>query len=78
MKNFSPKIEIINHFDKLIRKVEVDFEESNEKYNDKQVLGELLTQIKEDKMNYWKKQHSNVFDLKFWNGKSNSWEKDDY
>ena len=39
MAYFSPKIEIINHFDKLINRVDIDFEESLEKYNDQQVLG---------------------------------------
>lgn len=37
----SPKIEIINHFDDLIHRVDIDIEESLEKYNDKQILGDL-------------------------------------
>ena len=42
MAKFSPKIEIINHFDNLINKVDIDIDISLEKYNDEQVLGELL------------------------------------
>ena len=41
MERFSPKIEIINHFDKLINRVDIDFEESLEKYNTQQVIGKL-------------------------------------
>ena len=32
MISFSPKIEIINHFDKLIHKVDIDIEDVLEKY----------------------------------------------
>ena len=38
---FSPKIEIINHFDNLISQVDIDIEESLEKYKQDQVFGEL-------------------------------------
>ena len=41
MANLSPKIEIINHFDNLIQKVDIDIDQSIEKYKDDQVLGEL-------------------------------------
>jgi hypothetical protein len=41
MKSFNPKIEIINHFDKLINRVDIDIETCLEKYNENQVLGEL-------------------------------------
>ena len=37
----SPKIEIINHFDNLIHRVDIDIEECLEKYNEEQVLGDL-------------------------------------
>ena len=37
----SPKIEIINHFDNLIQRVDIDIENSLEKYNEKQVIGDL-------------------------------------
>ena len=42
MERFSPKIEIINHFDKLINKVDIDIDSNLGKYNDKQLLGEQL------------------------------------
>ena len=38
---FSSKLEIINHFDKLIQRVDIDIEECLEKYNQDQVLGDL-------------------------------------
>ena len=41
MAYFSPKIEIINHFDKLINRIDIDIDESLEKYNDKKILGDF-------------------------------------
>ena len=41
MTSISPKIEIINHFDKLINRIDIDIENSLEKYDDKRILGEL-------------------------------------
>ena len=38
---FSPKIEIINHFDELINRVDIEFDECLEKFDEKQVLGNL-------------------------------------
>ena len=38
---FSPKIEIINHFDNLINRVDIDIEQCIEKYNNHQLLREL-------------------------------------
>ena len=58
MTSFSPKIEIINHFDKLINKVDIEFEESLENYNEKQYIGELnyIKKIdKVDKIGYWQR-----------------------
>ena len=43
MSRFSPKIEIINHFDNLINKVDIDIDSNLEKYNDEKVIGELIT-----------------------------------
>ena len=40
-KTVSPKIEIINHFDNLIQRVDIDIEESLEKYNEEQILRDL-------------------------------------
>ena len=42
MTRFSPKIEIINHFDNLINKVDIDIEQSLEKYNNEDILSQLL------------------------------------
>ena len=41
MSRFSPKIEIINHFDNLINRVDIDIEHCIEKYNNHQLLREL-------------------------------------
>ena len=41
MDRFSPKIEIINHFDNLINRVDIDIDECLEKYNQEQTIGEL-------------------------------------
>ena len=41
MLRYSPKIEIINYFDNLINRVDIDIESSFEKYNF-EVLGEIL------------------------------------
>ena len=41
MERFSPKIEIINHFDELIQRVDIEIEETLKKYNDNPVLEEL-------------------------------------
>ena len=38
--SFSRKIEIINHFDELINRVDIEFDECLEKYNEQQVLGD--------------------------------------
>ena len=40
MAVLSPKIEIINHFDKLINRVDIDIDECLEKYKD-EILGDL-------------------------------------
>ena len=42
MSRFSPKIEIINHFDNLINKVDIDIDHRLENYNGEQTLRELL------------------------------------
>ena len=41
MESSIPKLEIIQDFDSLINRVEIDIKESLEKYNGDQVLGEL-------------------------------------
>ena len=46
---FSPKIEIINHFDELINRVDIEFEECLEKYNEQHVLDDLECFEKENR-----------------------------
>ena len=43
MSWFSPKIEIINHFDDLINKIDIDIDSSLEKLNDQQLISDLHT-----------------------------------
>ena len=59
MANFSPKIEIINHYDKLINRVDIDIEESLKKYDDNRIIGELKS-IKWIDINYWKQYKFNI------------------
>ena len=55
MNRFSPKIEIINHFDNLINRIDIDIESSLEKFNDKQLVSELLTSSENDRKNFTNK-----------------------
>ena len=41
MVRFSPKIEIINYFDDLIKRVDIEIEQALEKYGEDQALGDL-------------------------------------
>ena len=41
MARLSPKVEIINHFDNLIHQIDIDIEQSIEKYKDNQSLEQL-------------------------------------
>ena len=63
MERFSPKIEIINHFDNLINRIDIDIDSSLEKYNDKQLLSEIL-KSSEDKELLLRKI-LNYFNLEF-------------
>ena len=49
MARFSPKIEIINHFDDLINKIDIDIDSCIEKYDDQQLLRELPLNEIEDR-----------------------------
>lgn len=53
MANFSPKLEIINHFDILINRIDVDIEESLEKYNKDEVLGNIEYFTIDDRYIMW-------------------------
>jgi len=63
MVKFSPKIEIINHFDNLINRVDIDIEESIEKYNDEQLLSELLESSENNRKHF--KTDYDYFILRF-------------
>ena len=39
MANFSPKVEIINHFDNLIYQIDIYIDQTIEKYKENQFLG---------------------------------------
>jgi hypothetical protein len=41
MERFSPKIELINHFDNLIQQIDIDIDDCLSKYNDDQVMSEI-------------------------------------
>ena len=41
MTSFSPKLEIINYVDNLINRIDIDIEESLEKYDKDEVLGKI-------------------------------------
>ena len=76
MTRFSPKIEIINHFDNLINRVDIDVEDCLEKYNDQQYLGQILSvrTIVESEFNVT--FHKNTDIVKFFQDKSqNLWTK---
>ena len=63
MENFSPKIEIINHFDDLINRVDIDIEESLEKCNDQQLLSELHSSSENNRKDF--KTDFDHFTLRF-------------
>ena len=52
MERFSPKIEIINHFDNLINRIDIDIDSSLENYNDQQLLSEILKSSVESRLNF--------------------------
>ena len=45
MEMLSPKKEIIDHFDSLINRVDIDIDECLEKYNQEEVLRKFLTNV---------------------------------
>ena len=63
MEKFSPKIEIINHFDDLINRIDIDIDSSLEKFNDKQLLSELLTSSENNRRDF--KNRSVGFTVEF-------------
>ena len=62
MTIFSPKLEIINHFDDLINRVDIDIDTCIDKYND-EVIVELLTQSEDNRRNF--RNECAVLNVKF-------------
>ena len=52
MAKFSPKIEIINHFDNLINRVDIDIDICLSKYNNDHNLSLLLTSSESDRKKF--------------------------
>ena len=65
MVRFSPKIEIINHFDNLINRVDIDIDHSLETYNDANVLGELVTSTENNRRSFTNEY--DYFDVELFN-----------
>ena len=59
MNRISPKIEIINHFDNLINRVDIDIELSLEKYQNEQILSVILLSSETDRKKY-EKEYENL------------------
>ena len=76
MIRVSPKIEIIDHFDDLINKIDIDIDISLEKFNDKQTLAELLESSEIDRKDFCY-ENDDYFDVKLHkkNDTSNIWPK---
>ena len=55
MAKFSPKIEIINHFDNLINRVDIDIDHCLEKCNNDLTLGEQQKSSEDNRRNFWNK-----------------------
>ena len=75
MTSFSPKVEIINHFDNLVNRVDIDIEHCLEKLNDKKVIGELIKSSEEDRKKF--RNENDYFYVKFrdtaYSSKNNIW-----
>ena len=54
MARFSPKIEIINHFDNLINRIDIDIDSSLEKFNNQQLIRDLFTSSENDRWKFRK------------------------
>ena len=65
METFSPKTEIINHFDNLINKVDIGFELCLERCNEKQNLGQIRESKSNDKRNLM--DENDNFNIKLYN-----------
>ena len=65
MERFSPKTEIINHFDTLINKVDIGFELCLERCNEKQLVCEILESNVNVKRNFMNEDE--CFNIKLYN-----------
>ena len=63
MERISPKIEIINHFDNLINRIDIDIDSSLEKFNEKKLLWEVIKIFKEKECFF--RQIFNDFSVEF-------------
>ena len=61
MDRFSPKIEIINHFDNLINRIDIDIDSSIKKFNDQ--FSRILTRSENNRSGF--SDISFYFDVKF-------------
>ena len=61
MERISPKIEIINHFDNLINRIDIDIDSSIEKYNDQQLFSEVIERYEKNRTNF--KERYYEFDI---------------
>ena len=52
MSRLSPKIEIINHFDNLINRIDIDIDDCFQRYNDEKDLEELLKSSENNRKNF--------------------------
>jgi hypothetical protein len=77
MTSYSPKIELIDHFDNMINMVDIDIELCLEKFNDSQHLGELLISSADERKNF--RNEKNYFNVglrnKIESSKNNIWTK---
>ena len=60
MERFSLKIEIINHFDNLIDRIDIDIDSSLEKFNDKQLLSEIIRSSQINRLCFAQISHNNI------------------
>ena len=70
MSKFSPKIEIINHFDNLINRIDIDIDYQLEKCNVEQVLNQLVLSSENNRNNFTKKYHD--LEVKLFNTSNSS------
>ena len=63
MAKFSPKIEIINHFDNLINTIDIDIDICLERCSDAQILGELLINSEKNRSDF--RNNNKAFEVEF-------------